>query len=127
MSDDTRKDTLGKGKEDAPVTGPNKTVITIARVRGIVARVLWVICLVLALVLACAAFSFALEANNRNELVKGIRDLADAFDLGYFDLDNPVKEFDDPNGDVKTALFNYGIAAVIYLIVGRFLERIIRP
>lgn len=123
MGDDTDKKTQAN-----PVTGTgSKTVLTVARIRGIVARVVWVACLVMALVLACAAFSYALEANANNDLVKLVRDLADAFDLGFFDLDNPVKGFDDPNGDVKTALFNYGIAAVVYLILGRFLERIIRP
>ncbi|KAA1419620.1 hypothetical protein F0U44_08000 [Nocardioides humilatus] len=81
----------------------------------------------LALVLAAAAFSFALDANVNNDLVKLVRDLANAFDLGFFDLDEPVKRFKNPNSDVKTALFNYGIAAVVYLIVGRFLERLIRP
>ena len=101
--------------------------LTIARVRGIVARVVWVVCLTLALVLAVAAFSFALDANEKNGLVQLIRDLADVFDLGAFDLEKPVKEFEDPNSEVKTALFNDGIAAVVYMIVGRFLERLIRP
>jgi hypothetical protein len=105
----------------------NHTALTIARVRGLVSRAVWVICLTLALILAAAAFSFALDANDKNDLVQFIRDLANAFDLGFFDLDNPVKEFKDPNSDVKNALFNYGICAVIYLIAGRFLERIIRP
>ena len=105
----------------------NHTALTIARVRGIVSRTVWVICLALALILAAAAFSFALDANDENDLVQLIRDLANTFDLGVFDLDKPVKEFDDPNSEVKDALFNYGICAVIYLIVGRFLERIIRP
>ncbi len=99
----------------------------VARVRSIVARVVWTVCLLLALVLAAAAFTIALDANEDNALVDTIRGLADSFDLGFFDLDNPVKEFDNPNGDVKTALFNYGIAAVVYLILGRFLERLIRP
>lgn len=125
MTDDTRRDTEG---ERAAVAGANTTVLTVARIRGIVARTLWMICLVLALVLACAAFSYALKANTDNALVKGIQDFADSWvDLGFFDLDNPVKKFEDPNGEVKTALFNYGIAAVVYLIVGRFLERIVRP
>lgn len=102
-------------------------VLTVARIRGVVARVLWTICLVLALVLAIAAFSYALDANQNNDLVKFVQDLADRVDLGWFDIDNPVKRFKNPNGEVKTALFNYGIAAVLYLIVGRFLERVIRP
>ena len=111
------------GQDDAV----NHTALTVARARGVVARVVWAVCLTLALILAAAAFSFALDANEENDLVLLIRDLADAFDLGFFDLGNPVKEFGDPNSDVKNALFNYGICAVIYLIVGRFLERIIRP
>ncbi|PWN01718.1 hypothetical protein DJ010_16925 [Nocardioides silvaticus] len=103
------------------------SALTVARVRGTVARVVWVVCLTLALILAIAAFSFALDANEENGLVQLVRDLADAFDLRAFDLEKPVKEFDDPNSEVKTALFNYGIAAVVYMIVGRFLERLIRP
>lgn len=106
-------------------TGRSAT-LTVARVRGIVSRALWVVCLTLALILAAAAFSYALDANDQNGLVKLVRDLADAFDLGVFDLKEPVKSFNDPNSDVKTALFNYGLAAVVYLIVGRFLERLIR-
>ncbi|MBU2698343.1 hypothetical protein CCO04_24955 [Pimelobacter sp. 30-1] len=101
--------------------------MAVARVRDIVARGVWIVCMVLALVLAIAAFTYALEANSDNGLVKLARDLADVFDLGFFDLDNPVKAFDDPNGAVKTALFNYGLGAVVYLVLGRILERIIRP
>ncbi|KAB2813312.1 hypothetical protein F9L07_00985 [Pimelobacter simplex] len=104
--------------------------MAVARVRDIVARGIWIVCMVLALVLAIAAFTYALEANSDNGLVKLARQLADVFDLGFFDLDNPVKAFDDandPNGAVKTALFNYGLGAVVYLVLGRILERIIRP
>ena len=97
------------------------------RARDTVARTVWIVCVTLALVLAAAAFSYALEANEDNGLVQAVRDLANTFDLGFFDLDNPVKAFDDPNGAVKTALFNYGIACVVYLMAGRILERLIRP
>jgi len=119
MADNSDKSTHG----DAV----NRTALTVARVRTIASRVVWVVCLALALILAAAAFSYALDANDKNDLVQFIRDLANAFDLGFFDLDNPVKEFKEPNSEVKNALFNYGICAVIYLILGRFLERIIRP
>jgi hypothetical protein len=103
------------------------TALTVARVRSLLSRAVWVVCLTLALILAAAAFSFALDANDKNDLVQLVRNLADGFDLGVFDLDNPVKTFKEPNTEVKNALFNYGIAAVVYLIVGRFLERLIRP
>ena len=104
-----------------------RTSDAVVQVRGVAARVIWVMCLIIALVLAAAAFSFALEANEENSLVQLVRDLADTFDLGFFDLEEPVKDWNDDNGEVKTALFNYGIAAVVYLVVGRLAERILRP
>jgi hypothetical protein len=118
------------GEVQRQVTGMDSKsshVLTVARARTVVARVLWSVCLVLALVLAIAAFSVALKTNQHNGLVQFFQDFADRVDLGWFDLKEPVKSFGPPNGDIKTALFNYGIAAVLYLIVGRFLERIIRP
>ncbi|MCR1782393.1 hypothetical protein KVF89_07605 [Nocardioides carbamazepini] len=101
--------------------------MTVARVRDNIARLVWIVCMALALVLAVAAFTYALEANQDNGLVKLVRDLADIFDLGFFDLDNPVKAFEGKNAVVKTALFNYGLASVVYLVIGRVLERIVRP
>jgi hypothetical protein len=101
--------------------------LAVARVRTTVARVVWGVFLTIALVLAAAAFTYALGANRGNDLVKVLRDLADFFDLGVFDLTNPVKAWTGENGQVKTALFNYGLAAVVYLLVGRVLERLIRP
>ncbi len=105
---------------------PARRTLLTARARNNAARVVWVVCAGLALVLAIAAFTYALEANADNSLVKLARNLADAFDLGFFDLDNPVKEFDGKNAEVKTALFNYGLGCVVYLVVGRVLERVIR-
>ncbi|HWJ67677.1 MAG TPA: hypothetical protein VNT31_13455 [Nocardioides sp.] len=108
-------------------SGPSRSALATARARDTLARTVWIVCVTLALVLAAAAFSYALEANEDNALVQFVRDLANAFDLGFFDLDNPVKEFEDPNGAVKTALFNYGLASVVYLVLGRILERVLRP
>lgn len=112
--------------KETRTAGGSRTLAT-ARIRDTAARVVWLVCMTLALVLAVAAFTFALEANEDNALVTLVRDLADVFDLGFFDLDNPVKEFEAPNAEVKTALFNYGIAAVVYLVIGRVLERVLRP
>ncbi|WP_249410803.1 hypothetical protein [Nocardioides faecalis] len=113
--------------ETADAPGGRSRALAVARWRDRVARAVWAVCATLALVLAAAAFTFALEANGDNGLVTLIRDVADAVDMGFFDLDNPVKEFDGKNALVKTALFNYGIAAVVYLVLGRVLERVIRP
>ncbi len=114
-------------KDKTAETASPRRTLGVARVRDHVARLVWIVCMTLALVLAVAAFTYALEANADNGLVMLVRDLADVFDLGFFDLDNPVKAFDGVNADVKTALFNYGIASVVFLAVGRVLERVIRP
>ncbi len=108
----------------------SSTTLTAARVRSTAARVVWLVCLTLAMILAVAAFSYALEFEGDNPLVRFVRDLADTVDLGVFDLDNPIKSFDDDDASVaqtKTALTNYGIGAVAYIVVGRVLERVIRP
>ncbi len=56
---------------------------------------------------------------------------ADDVDLGVFALDNPIKDFDkdqtDVAKDVKTALFNYGLAAIVWLVLGKVLDRVVRP
>lgn len=134
MSDDkstdrpTDRSTGRAGDADgaAPSARASRSLM-VARVRDNIARVVWMVCMALALVLAIAAFTYALEANEDNGLVTLARDLADTFDLGFFDLDNPVKAFEGKNAVVKTALFNYGLASVVYLVVGRVLERIVRP
>lgn len=96
------------------------------RIRTALGRVVWIICVVFALVLALAALLIALDANADNSLVEFVKGFADGVDLGFFDLDNPIKDFGGDNAETKTALFNYGIGAVLYLIVGRLLERLIR-
>ena len=92
---------------------------------------MWGICALFALILAVAALLIAIDANTSNELVDWLLARADNVDLGFFDLANPIKDWDeaetDPSQDVKTALFNYGIAAIVWLILGRVLDRIIRP
>ncbi|GAA3536984.1 hypothetical protein [Nocardioides daeguensis] len=126
-SSDEPKTAAGEAAgRDAPAP-PVSRSLSAARMRDNVARVVWIVCMSLALVLAVAAFTYALEANEDNGLVKLVRDLADVFDLSFFDLDNPVKAFEGKNAGVKTALFNYGLASVVYLVIGRALERVIRP
>lgn len=114
-------------EQDQPAAPARSRALVIARVRGDVARIVWVVFLAIALFLAAAAFSYALDANAANPLVKFVRQVADACDLGWFDLKNPVWQAKDPNALTKTALANYGVAAVLYMVVGRALERVIRP
>ena len=119
---------MSDGHDETPTPAPAKRpAIDSAHVRAYVARAVWVVCLTIALILAVAAFSWALNANPDNSLIKLVRNIADHCDLGWFDLNNPIWRGTGNNAQTKTALANYGVAAVVYMVIGRSLERIIRP
>jgi hypothetical protein len=100
---------------------------TLDRVRTRMAQVLWLLFVVCALFLAVGALLVALDANVDNPLVAFVLDGADAVDLGVFSRDNGVKQFSGENADTKNALVNWGIGAIAYLVVGRIVDRIVRP
>jgi hypothetical protein len=97
------------------------------RVRKVLAQVVWLLFLLAALFLAVGALLVALDANDKNDLVKFVLDAADTVDLGVFSRDNGIMDFTGSNADTKNALVNWGLGAVAWLVVGRILERIIRP
>ena len=99
----------------------------VAQVRATLAQAIWLACAACALVLALGALLVALDANQGNELVQFIKDAASAVDLGVFDRRAGVFDFRGDGADVKNALVNWGIAAVVWLVVGRILDRIVRP
>jgi hypothetical protein len=89
--------------------------------RSKIASVVWLVAVVCALFLAVGALLVALKMNPGNPIVAFILDGAKLLDLGVF------KEFDGKDAVVKEALTNWGIAAVIYLLIGKILDRVIRP
>jgi hypothetical protein len=91
------------------------------------ARILWLVCVIAALFLAVGALLIALGANQSNPLVKFVLEGADLVDLGVFSRENGIKEFHGPDAATKNALFNWGIGAIVWLVVGRILDRIVRP
>lgn len=92
-----------------------------------IAQLVWLVCALCALVLALGALSYALKANTENSLVEFVRDSAGKVDLGIFSIDNGIKEFRGNNAEIKNALFNWGVGAVVWLVIGRVLDRVIRP
>lgn len=99
-------------------------------VRLLVARLVWAVCVLFALVLAAAVLMITIDANPANDLVRFVVDFSTDIDLGFFSLTDPVKDFDRSLGaaqDTKTALFNYGICAIAWLLIGRIADRVIRP
>lgn len=101
--------------------------INVGLVRTRVAQVVWVVCALFALVLALGALTYALKANPDNGLVEFCREWADRLDLGVFSLTNGIKEFGGDNAEIKNALVNWGLGAVFWLVVGKALDKVIRP
>lgn len=98
-----------------------------SKVRTWLAQVVWIAAVVCALFLAVGALLIALDANADNALVKFVLDVADLVDLDVFSRDNGIFKFDGNDAATKNALANWGLGAIAYLVVGRILERIIRP
>ncbi len=96
-------------------------------VRSKIATVVWLVAVVCALFLAVGALLIALKANEDNSIVSFVISGAEKLD-GPFSLQDGIFTFPaDEDGRVKSALTNWGIAAVVYLLIGKILDRIIRP
>jgi len=114
--------------EDAPVTRKRKdrqvgklVVAGTNAIRSRIASVVWLVAVVCALFLAVGALLVALKMNQDNAIVAFVLDVAAKLDFGSF------KDFTGKSAATKEALTNWGIAAVIYLVIGKVLDRIIRP
>ena len=103
------------------------TTTTGSALRLRIAQLIWVAAVVCALFLAVGALLIALDANQDNALVKFVLDVADVLDLDVFSRHNGVFTFDGSDAATKNALANWGLAAIAYLVVGRVLERVVRP
>ena len=102
--------------------GAGRAVVAGVRaVRSAVATAIWVVAVVCALVLALGALVVALRMNQGNDLVSLVLDGARRLDFGR------LKTFTGQDAAVKAALVDWGVAAVVYLVVGRLLDRLIRP
>jgi hypothetical protein len=97
-------------------------------IRAQVARAVRIVFGVLAAILALGALLVVLRdnINESNSVVKLITDVADAIS-GPFSRDDGVFDFTGKNAEAKNALLNWGIAAIVYLLIGRFLANAIAP
>lgn len=143
MTDETDKTTTpsagddpghATGSSDAPTKVGKRQLpqmnMDTKKVRTTAAKIVWAICVFFALVLAGEVLLIAIQANETNDLVMFMRETADKVDLGLFDLSDPIKDFNEkvPNfSDTGTALFNYGLAAIAWLVIGKVADSVIRP
>ena len=99
-----------------------------AAVRNKASRIIRIVFGVLATILALGAVLVVLGSNVNadNPIVKLITDIADAIS-GPFSRTNGIFDFDGKHADAKNVLLNWGIAAIVYLLIGRLLANAIAP
>jgi hypothetical protein len=114
----------GGGRRRGAAAAVKKTTST---VRFKLASLLWLVAVVCALFLAVGALLVALKANQDNAIVLFVLDGADTLDLDVFSRDDGVFTFDKDRDGVKSALVNWGLAALAYLVVGKIVDRVVRP
>jgi hypothetical protein len=97
-------------------------------IRSRIASVVWLVAVLFAAVLALAAILVALDpVDKQNSVVEWLTGAADVLAGPAGNESGGIFTFESANAQAKNALANWGIAAVFYLVVGRVLERIIRP
>lgn len=104
-----------------------KVVAGANALRSRIASLVWLIAVVCALFLAIAALLVVLKANPNNAIVQFITDGARFLDFKVF---SPKHGLFTPSKDpdlIKGSLSNWGLGAVAYLVVGKVLDRLIRP
>lgn len=120
----------GRSKEKPPrkSRGTGKKVVAgVNALRSRIASLVWLVAVVCAVVLAVGALLVALKANQHNSIVSFIQTSADKLDLGVFSRKGGIFTFAKDTNNVKGALVNWGIGAIAYLVVGKIVDRIIRP
>lgn len=102
--------------------------VALTRVRLVTARVILLVFTFTAAMLALGALLVALRhnINTDNPVVEAIIRFCDLVD-GPFGRDTGIFQFHGANEVAKEALVNWGIAALVYLLVGRLLARVVRP
>jgi hypothetical protein len=83
---------------------------------------------ILATLLALGALFvvFGKNVSQDNGLVKFVLHVADAID-GPFGRKNGIFDFHGKNGPKLDAVVNWGIAAIVYLVIGSTLQRLLAP
>lgn len=122
-----------EGDTKTPKSGTTKakrtSAETVTSVRKGVASAIWLLAVLAAIILAIGALMVALDFNPHNGIVNFFVRTAHNIDLGSFKTFRPSGKSPGAahSALVKTVLVSWGIAAVIYLVVGKILDRIIRP
>jgi hypothetical protein len=111
----------GKGSRGKSKAAMSAVGSGVANLRNMIASLVWLVAVLAAGVLALGALFTALDQTNQsNEIVTWI--LARGHELV-----GPFKDLFRLETAKNTLLVNWGIAALVYLIAGKIVERFIRP
>lgn len=108
---------ISTARSDRPRRRPGRSPRT--RISDMAAKLISLIATIVVAVLAVHIVFVMFEANTSNAIVRAVGDRAHDLAWQFRDMFQP----DDPKAAV---LVNYGIAAVVYLIVGRALAGLVR-
>ncbi len=99
----------------------------VAKIRSVAATVIWIVAVLAAAFLAVGALLIVLDFNRQNSFVEFITDTAD--NLNFLGTLKEFREGGKKGGvDVtKTVLVNWGICAVVWIVAGKIIERLVRP
>lgn len=116
----------GETERDKPAK--RRSPVQVDQVRARAAMVLRTVFTLAAMLLAVGALLIALRQNinETNAIVKFIIDLDDNID-GPFSRMEGIFTFTGKSAVTKEALVNWGIAALVYLLIGQLLDRVVRP
>ena len=98
----------------------------VTQTRNLLAKAVSVVTGLCALILVAGALMVALGANDANALVDWVKQAAAQLDFGVFDRRNGVFEFEGKDAATKNVVVNWGLAAVVWLVLGKVVSGIIR-
>lgn len=100
----------------------------IAQLRMTMAAIVKLVFTLVAVILSLAAVLVAVGryVSPDNALVRLVLDLAGVFD-GPFSKDGGVFAFTGKNAEKLDAVTNWGLAAIVYMLIGNVLRRLLRP
>jgi len=131
QTDSSTTDETGEGRRSAPARSHADTAKAVVRtVRVRLAQLVWVVCVAAAVILALGALCIALRANTANNAVHFVLTTANKLDFGIFERtrDGVYHATGTTHeAHTKNAIVNWGLAAVVWLVGGAVVARIIKP
>ncbi len=104
------------------------TTPTVQRIRITAARVIQLVCVAIAVIIVIAIVTVAARNNINadNVLVRFVKGVANTFD-GPFSRKGGIFSFSGDSAETRNALVNWGIAAGVWLVIGRVVSAVVRP